>query len=300
MTGSVREFFSTADNITATLVAAFVISQTGRSLYVRTIGSRRVAARAIRSLTPGNPIELIEDRFGLPLYSQTYSQEPLDFETAETYLIEQRLYNAKHGWLTVHYNKGKLCAFAFMLTDPKFKFSINATSRGVLSGTLGRTGYFEIWPHTPPHVELFLAAYNWGYAEANSYGRGGNHQTYILANTMNGWTSMRGSIEGYVVIDGGANSLDDASVEDLATIDRYRRASAPDTIGLVGEGFRITNWNPCAIAYDQDDLRNLEGVGPRGWLSNSNYLRHIERERKMRTFWRRVIRIGLKDGSDGE
>lgn len=284
----ILQFFSTADNITAVAAASFVIWQAARGIFRKTIGSKRVARKAIQSLTPGNPIEYVEDMFGRHLYTHSYTQDPPEYDLdAGTYEIEQRLYNAKHGWLTVHYHEGRVCAFAFMLTDPRFKFPVDATLRGVTSGALGRSTYSEIWPETPSMADMFLGAYNWGYSESHFFGRGGNYQHYSLSNTMHGWTSKQSTLIANVSV-GADCSLNELSPEHRSALDRYRRVAAPDTIAVFGDRYRLDYRHAESGSYDQDEMRNLEGTGPRGWSSRSDFTRRLASKDRLRLIGRRL------------
>lgn len=276
----ILQFFSTADNITAIAVASFVLVRAGTTAWRRTLGSRRVTARAIRSLTPGNPIELVEGLFGQHIYSHTYSLPSFEGEGKVTeYNIEQRLYNARHGWLTVHYNTGKVSAFAFMLTDKRFRFRLDETCRGMVTGTLGRSTFQEICNETPSILNVFTGAYNWGYSEIHYYGRPGNYQHYAFSNTMFGWSAKRTDFDGIFNLE-VAGHFDRSAVpnSDLERLKRYRRGSAPDTVAVFGLGHGVGEPAPGSGSYDQDDMRNLEGSGPKGWRSRSSFDR---RERRL-------------------
>lgn len=291
MASSILQFFSTADNVTAVAVASYVLSQAGRGLYRRTVGSRRLAAKALRSLTPGNPIERVEQLFGQHVYTRKYTQLPPEYAPAEPeYEIEQRLYNARHGWLTVHYNDGKLCAFAFMLTDPRFRFTLDATCRGVISGTLGRITFHEIWDETPSAAEMFLGAYNYGYSEIHYFGRPGNYQYYSFSNTMHGWSARRASYGDVGNVEIGR----ELSAHDLPwrlgkALREFRRTAAPDTVAVFGDGYRLDHGGSTSGSYDQDDMRNLEGDGPRGWMSSSAFARREEKTERRRVLMRRLV-----------
>lgn len=281
----ILQFFSTADNITAIAAASFVLVKAGTAAWRGTLGSRRVTARAIRSLTPGNPIELVEALFGQHIYSHTYSLPSFASEGKVTeYNIEQRLYNARHGWLTVHYNTGKVSAFAFMVTDKRFRFRLGETCRGMVTGTLGRSTYQEINDEMPSILNVFTGAYNWGYSETHYYGRPGNYQHYAFSNTIFGWSAQRTDFSGTFNLDvSGHFEMSALPVSDLEQVKRYRRESAPDTVAVFGLGYGVGEPASGSGSYDQDDMRNLEGAGPKGWRSRSSFDR---RERMLLPFRR--------------
>ena len=284
------QFFGTADNVTAVVVSSFALFQVARGVYRRTLGSRWATAKAIRSLTPGNPVEWVERYFGGHLYATSYRQPSPQYDpNGEEYLVEQRLYNARHGWLTVHYNEGKVCAFAFMITDPKFRFSVDATCRGVLSGALGRSTFAEMSSEKPSALDMFVGAYNWGYSETHYRGRPGNYQYYSFSRTMFGWTAKPGvSAEIRSVTAGDDAPFGSLPESDKALIFTYRKEVAPDTVGVFGLGYRFSGAVSSSGAYDQDSLRNLEGEGPLGWSSRSDFARREVRRVRLRRlqFWR--------------
>jgi hypothetical protein len=99
------QFFSTADNVTAIFAASYVLWRAGASSYRRTLGSRRYTALSLHSLTPGNPRGLIESLFGQPVYARPRRILLYGDELEQDGV--QCLYNARHGWLTVHYREDK-------------------------------------------------------------------------------------------------------------------------------------------------------------------------------------------------
>lgn len=294
MSSGLLQFFSTADNITAIAAASYVLWSASSGVYRRTLGSRSRTARALHSLTPGNPKGMVESLFGLPVYAQPRTTFDRNGSRSEPD-GERCLYNAKHGWLTVHFRDERVIAFAFMLTDRGFRFRLAPTSRGIIRGHLGRTPYAQLWPD-PVRVQPDVGAYNWGYSELHSFGRGGNYQDYVLSNTMHGWSRGRPVggfpplLEKFIRYDASQEWED--IVERWAP--RYRAVNAPDTVAVFGVDYvRYTSERDHDFdafidsgAFDQDDMRNLEGEGPQGWLSRSSFER---RERRLR-----LLRIGQK------
>ena len=230
----------------------------------------------------------MESWFGLPVYIQPqrrFTSEGVELEPDG----ETRLYNARHGWLTVHYRSELVIAFGFMITDPWFRFEISPICRGVVTGKLGRSTYAEIWDgHLTPTA--FIGAYNWGYQEAVNFGRGGNYQTYYFANTMHGW-SGRGSVHdssyGLGTLFWLSRGNESEAPFEEPSLQEYRRMIAPDTVGLNGDDLPLAEalgWT--GVVFDMDDMRNIEGNGPKGWLSRSGFARRYERRER----WRRIVR----------
>jgi hypothetical protein len=275
-------FFGVADNITAVGVAILVLFPTLRGLFKRTWGSRRAAAKALRSLTPGNPVEYVEDMFGRHLYASKYSQPPADYELdRDEREIEQRLYSARHGWLSVHYNDGKVVAFCFTLTDPKFKFPIDVTCRGAVGGVLGRTTFLEIQEEIPSRVEMFCGANISSYSEVHYFGRPGGYQYYSLSNVMHGWTMRQSLVSPGIEISPDCEG--DLSREKMSALVEYRKRSAPDTIAVFGDRYRLDSRGvSISGSYHPDEIGNLEGDGPKGWLSRSDFARRNRRREMIR------------------
>lgn len=299
MKAEMLQFFSTADNITAIAAASYVLWSAGAGIYRRTLGSRSRTARALHSLTPGNPMGLVESLFGAPVYSQArrrFTQCGDELESDG----EQSLYNARHGWLTVHYRQGKVIAFAFMLTDRRFRFDLSPTCRGVVSGILGRTTYRQIWAE-PIRAVPSVGAYNWSYSELHSFGRGGNYQDYVFSNTLNGWShrcrthEMPPFLPEFSPLAGDPDWMRG----DREVLSRFRSLNAPDTVAVFGTEYGS---EVAAVvdsgSFDQDDMRNLEGSGPKGWLSRSAFEQRERRLRPLRAlqnwWWRRQYRRQLQ------
>lgn len=270
------------------IVASYALTTAGSKAWRKTVGSRRVTTRAIQSITPGNPISLIESLFGQPVYSHTYPSPTYDDSDSK---VEQRLYNARHGWLTVHYREGKVCAFAFMITDRRLRFDLGPTCRGVVTGKLGRVSYDEINPEAPTTVAPFMGPYNWGYTETHYFGRGGNYQHYAFSGTMHGWSAPRSrAYDSHYGLSDISHLLDkdqEWSADDNRRLTAYRRMNAPDTVAVFDSGLDMSGRLITGSgSYDQDDMRNLEGAGPKGWLSRSTFTR---REQRL-VPWRRLSR----------
>ena len=163
LTSTGQSLLSSADSLTAVLVAILVLRPALIRWYEGTIGARVVARRRLSSLSIGNPRAFVESLFGVPLYDELrlgrrpeYTR-PHELEIQEIE-IHLRLYRFRYGWVTGHYVDDTLVAFGFVVSDPRLKFDLTRFSWGQLSGTLGRT----------PFANLTIAAPSLLYANAGA------------------------------------------------------------------------------------------------------------------------------------
>jgi hypothetical protein len=233
----IKDWLGSADNVTATLVASYLISQGVRWAYTRTIGSRRAFTAKLNELACGNPVDKVESAFGPSVFRDVstgnFRWGPSGLVEAE---MEQRVYASKYGWLTVYFIEDAVVAYAFTLRHGRFLYDLNLQSFGQLRGALGRTSFNELCAQQPESGELFVGASLAGYTEVHSFGRPGRYQSYALSSTMIGWSKHDGVYADIGSAVWGTFSADDGNfkifTDKWPKIEQYRRAAAPDTFAV--------------------------------------------------------------------
>lgn len=279
MDADTLQFFGSADNITATLVASVVIYQLTHKMYARTVGSKKHLRAKLDALTCGNPVEYVTSLFGEPVYKDQPAVRGSTIRHYKAVAVERRLYSTAHGWLVVHFAEGAVGAYAFTVTNRRFKYDIASQTFGLAVGVLGHNTFHEISPVKPDSVESFIGAATYGYSEISYHGRPGRYQNYGLSSTMNGRSNIPGGPIPPGCIRWGRFSeqhetFEEVSSEDERAVSTYRMQSSPDTFAVFGPDFDpfIYNYLDASGSVHHDRLRIIGGKGPRGWVVERSVL----------------------------
>lgn len=254
------------DNVTAIVVALTVIGGLLRLQYKRTIGRARTVRVNLYSLCPGETEKYIESLFGAPVLEYRYTDI---FRDTPVPASKASLYNATYGWLTVHYDVDTVIAWAFMLTDPRFRFDLRALLPifDAPRLILGRVTFMQVSSDAPGTAVCFRGAYNFSYTETVSYGRNSTYKSYGLSSTMHGWSKPKYGVNlpdvGSFVRGDYASDYEDDVTDDQLQL--YRTTAQVDSIGMFGDGAEHSELLGTGGALDQDDIRAVRAKGPKGW-----------------------------------
>lgn len=260
---------SSADNLTAVILACFALAAIIRPAYRRTIGSRRSTARDLDRVVVGVPVNYVESMFGQPLLIQPWHRT----ETGEP-ITTRRLYDARHGWLIVTERDGAVVAYAFTVTDHKFSYDLTRCTYGQIKGRLGHTTYAQLYDGLAVDVASFAGAYSYSYVETHYLGRPGMYQRYALSEYGAGTSSTDpSSVFELGVIEPPEDSVVRRLEEPLAArVAQHRNRGRPDTIAVVGEavGQAFVSRPGDDYTMGSETMRRFRAAGPRGWRPRSD------------------------------
>jgi hypothetical protein len=251
----------------AVLVAAAVVaiasgvaggSRALRTVYRRTIGSRRDLARRLNQLAPGVTTRYVEERFGAPAFTRAFVLPAAVANEFASYPVRELVYRERHAWLqTLVDDQDAVIRFSITVTDPRFRFQIRDLTFGHISAKLGRSHFADL-PASDIHWgrALRIGAHNHEYAEADYFGNPANYEYFVLSKNDAGigdfgyqavmqpgiTPSNGGAVQmGIPWAQDGVLELDSTHPEGLAQFDpeapyasRFRAGTTINTITILG------------------------------------------------------------------
>lgn len=148
---SVPDALTTAAAAVAIAGSAVGVYTWCRSLYRRSIGSRRDHERRFNQIATNVTIRYIEERFGAPAFIR-------DFDVCGVMKLTEQLFHTRHAWLQILTNENKaVVRFSITVTDPRFHFQILHLTCGQLEAKIGRSRFSEIRSFGKPKGRSFKA-----------------------------------------------------------------------------------------------------------------------------------------------
>jgi len=283
----VLDLLDVTDHLTAILLAGIVLYTGARGLYRRTAGSRRATRRNLNSIAIGNPVGHVEGLFGQPIFVKQYAVRSADLTPAEhqpsaSLTLEWRLYNATHGWLTLHVVEGTTVGYGFTVTDRRFRYDVAQTTFGEFNGILGRDSFADLEPNEPGQVfRVGGASEPPVYVEEHYSGNSTNYHRFRLGQVQGGVGGANPGLLDLKRLPPGtplssmptspAEPMEDADFQRLLT---FRKSTNPNTLVVIApfpEYPLMEPWAGNAVGVvDAKTMLRFRDSAPKGWLFHAS------------------------------
>jgi hypothetical protein len=170
--------------ILAALIASRTIWAGTRGCYRRRWGSYQVWRKKLNLLANGATAEYVEALLGTPIFK---NDEPPSIwkEDDEKPKWVDHIFSTPHAWVVTRRIEGVLVAWSVTITDPRFWWSFEDATFGMIKGKLGRVTFSELLDRPTGKYES-SGARSGVYAEAAYFGSPGAYQMYIFMHNEEG------------------------------------------------------------------------------------------------------------------
>ncbi|GAA4657961.1 ETEC_3214 domain-containing protein [Arthrobacter cryoconiti] len=232
------EIVKIAGAVLAALIASRTIWSGTRKWYLKGWGSRRVWRKKLNLISNWVTDEYVKDLLGTPVFRNQGSVS--DGTQGEKKAWIDRVYSTPHAFVATRSINERVEAWSVTVIDPKFLWSVENATFGIIRGKLGRSTFESLNAKPSGWIES-CGANTYEYAEVSYLGNPGGYQNFTFMHTQAGIGAIHPSGHSLVIAGVFSGGTDSSKVHAQAPPDETRKKTTVNTILVTSPSLIVKN-----------------------------------------------------------